>query len=324
MKEGTIYFGIDISKDVFDVYNSGGEFHQFENNVSGFKKLSKLLNSESHCVMEATGYYHQQLAYFLHDKGIKVSVENPLSVKRFVQMHLSKIKTDKSDARMICKYAEHVELKLWKGDSKYRRECLQIIRLIGTYFKQSTALKNKIHGEKTLGTPSEIVLRSLIRSLKSVQKEIKQLEEQLTELVREDHQELLTRLETIPGMGRKTASMLIVLTDGFSRFESASELRSYAGITPMIRESGSSIRGRARISKMGNAKLRNLLFLCSFTACQHNKACKEIYERITAKGKSKKLALLAVSNKLIKQAFAIANSGLIYDENYRSQLKQNS
>ena len=315
MNKVKIYYGIDISKDVFDVYSSEGEFHQYPNNVDGFREFVKLLRKESHCVMEATGYYHQQLAYFLQGKNVKVSVENP----RFVQMRLSKIKTDKSDAKMICQYAQNVELKQWKGDSKNRRECFQIMRLVDVYFKQSTALKNKIHGENTLGNPSKVVLRSLNRSLKTVQKEIKQLETKLTELVKQEHQELLTRLETIPGMGRKTASMLIVLTDGFTRFERASELCSFAGITPIIRESGSSIRGKARISKIGNRKLRKLLFLCSFTACQHNKACKEIYERITAKGKCKKLALMAVCNKLLKQAFAIAESGLVYDENFKSK-----
>lgn len=180
-------------------------------------------------------------------------------------------------------------------------------------------MKNKIHGEATLGNPSSYVVSSLKRSLKSIQKEIKQLELKLTELVKQEHQELLTNIETVPGIGRRTASMLIVLTDGFRRFENASQLCSFAGITPITRESGSSVRGKARISKMGNQKLRNLLFLCSFTACQHNKACRDIYERITAKGKPKKVALMAVCNKLLKQAFAIAESGVIYDENFRSK-----
>jgi len=161
---------------------------------------------------------------------------------------------------------------------------------------------------------------SLKRSLKQVQKEIKTLEEQLFLLVKQEHQDLLTRVKTIPGIGNKTAVMLVVLTDGFDRFTSGSELCSYAGLTPVIRKSGSSVNGRSRISKIGNQKLRNLLFMCSFNACKYNKACREIYERIVAKGKSKKLALIAVCNKLLKQAFAIAKSGLIYDDTYRSTL----
>ena len=125
--------------------------------------------------------------------------------------------------------------------------------------------------------------------------------------------------------------MLVVLTDGFDTFNSALHLYIYVGITPTIRESGSSVRGRARISKVGNRKLRNLLFLCSFNACKYNKASRELYERIAAtclrrvrhdreEDMSKKLALIAVCNKLLKQCFAIAKSGRPYDETYVSIL----
>ena len=127
-------------------------------------------------------------------------------------------------------------------------------------------------------------------------------------------------MQRIPGIGFKTALFLIVVTDGFKKFEKASQLCNCVGITPTIRESGSSVRGRSSISKVGNRKLRNLMFLCSFTACKHNKGCKDVYERIVNKGKSRKLALIAISNKLIKQIFAIAKSVLPYDETYVSVL----
>ena len=313
-------FGIDISKDTFDVMDCSGHYYQFDNNTKGFVKFLKLLNNESHCVMEATGYYHYQLAYFLVDNLIQVSVENPLSIKRFIQMKLSRVKTDKSDAKMICMYAQHQDLKLWVGYSKNQMECLQMIRLLDTYTKQSTALKNKVQAEQTLGNPSKIVVSSLKRSLKNIAKETLVIEEKLLELVKIEYQEVLTKVESIPGIGRKTAIMLVVLTDGFNRFESSSQLCSFCGLTPVIRQSGSSIKGRVRISKIGNSKLRNLLFMCSFTACKCNKACKEIYDRITEKGKSKKLALIAVCNKLLRQAFAIAKSGVEYNKEYRSAM----
>lgn len=323
MNKDIKYFGIDISHLVFDVTDFDGNYYQFKNNPVGFKKFIKLLDINSHCVMEATGYYHYQLAYYLLESGIKVSVENPLAVKRFIQMKLSKIKTDKSDSKLICEYAKQVELKLWKGNSKHQTECLQMTRLLSVYTKQSTMLKNKLHGESVLGNPSKAVVSSLKRSLKQVQKEIKTLEEKLMILVKQVHQDVLARLKSIPGIGNKTALMLVVLTDGFERFTSGSELCSYAGLTPVIRKSGSSVNGRSRISKIGNQKLRNLLFMCSFNACKYNKACRDIYERIVAKGKSKKLALIAVCNKLLKQAFAIAKSGLTYDDSYRSILVKN-
>ena len=323
MNKDIKYFGIDISHLVFDVTDSDGNYYQFKNSLIGFKKFMKLLDFNSHCVMEATGYYHYQLAYYLQENSVVLSVENPLSVKRFIQMKLSKIKTDKSDSKLICKYAKQVDLKLWKGNSKHQLECLQMTRLLSVYTKQSTMLKNKLHGEAVLGHPSKLVVTSLKRSLRQLKKEIDTIEEKLLLLVNEVHKDVLTRLKSIPGIGKKTSLMLVVLTDGFDRFKSGSELSSYAGLTPIIRQSGSSVNGRARISKIGNQKLRNLLFMCSFNACKYNKACKAIYDRIVAKGKSKKLALIAVCNKLLKQAFAIAKSGLIYDDTYRSTLVKN-
>jgi len=139
-------------------------------------------------------------------------------------------------------------------------------------------------------------------------------------LVKQEQQVQLTLLTSIPGIGFKTALFVIVITEGFDKFENAKQLFSYVGIIPSIRESVSSVGGRSQISKVGNRKLRNLLFLCSCAACKQNKGCKEIYERIVNKGKSKKLALIAVSNKLIKQRFAITKFGNAYDEKYVSVL----
>lgn len=318
-KDKKIY-GIDISKSVFDVYCVATGHIQLKNDEKGFKSFLKTLPQTAVVVMEATGYYHYRLAQFLHKNGVTVSVVNPLSVKRFIQMKLAKVKTDKSDAKAICEYGIRNDLPIYNALTDVQAECLQLFRLLDNYIKQRTATKNKLHGEEVLGIPSKFVYSSLKRQLKHLNKEIEALEKRLLELVKQDQQHQLTLLKSIPGMGIKTALFLIVITDGFTKFETASQLCSYVGITPTIRESGSSVRGRSKISKVGNKKLRNLLFLCAFSACKHNKACREIYERIVAKGKSKKLALIAVSNKLLKQAFAIAKSGLPYDENFVSRL----
>lgn len=318
-KDKEIY-GIDVSKAVFDVYSQETGHHQFSNDEKGFKGLVKHFSKQALVVMEATGYYHYRLAQYLYKKDIVVSVVNPLSVKRFIQMKLAKIKTDKSDAKAICEYGQMNEVPLYNALSEVQAECLQLFRLLDNYLKHRTATKNKLKGEEVLGVPSKFVYRSLKRNLKHLNKEIEALESRLLELVKQDQQHQLTLLKSIPGMGVKTALFLIVVTDGFKKFETASQLCSYVGITPTIRESGSSVRGRSRISKVGNKKLRNLLFLCAFSACKYNKACREIYERLVHKGKSKKLALIAVANKLLKQAFAIAKSGRPYDENFVSRL----
>ncbi|MEN3325187.1 IS110 family transposase [Mariniflexile soesokkakense] len=320
MNENTNYFGIDISKDVFDVMGSDGLFHQFGNELTGFKKFIKLMDCNSHCVMESTGVYHLRLAYYLIEHNIKVSVENPLSVKRFIQMKLSKIKTDKSDSKMIYEYAIMNSPSLWTGQTKSQIECSHLLSLSNLYTKEIIVLKNKLHSEEAQGSPVPRVIRSINRSLNFYQKEIETLEITVLKLVKQEYRDLHSRIKSIPGLGAKASALLIVLTDGFERFNTASELCSFAGLTPIIRESGSSIRSRPRISKMGNRRLRKILFICSFSASKHNKACRELYNRIVAKGKSKKLALVAVCNKLLKQAFAIAKSHLWYDENYRSVL----
>jgi transposase len=313
-------FGVDISKDVFDVHGSASGHHQFKNDAKGFASFLKAIPQESLVVMEATGYYHYRLAQFLYKNNVMVSVVNPLSVKRFIQMKLAKVKTDKSDAKAICEYALANEVPLYNALTDVQAECLQLFRLMDSYLKKRTATKNKLHGEETLGIPSKFVYRSLKRDKKHLDKELAGIEERLLELVKQEQQHQLTLLQTVPGIGAKTALFLIVVTDGFSKFETGAQLCSYVGITPTIRESGSSVRGRSRISKVGNKKLRNLLFLCAFNACKCNKACRALYQRIVNKGKSKKLALIAVANKLLKQCFAIAKSGLPYDADFVSIL----
>ena len=318
MNKNTKFFGIDISKDVFDVVDSSEKHHQFKNDPSGFKKFGKLLDGSSHCVMEATGSYYQGLATWLFSQSIDVSVVNPLSVKRFIQMRLKTSKTDKMDALMIRLYGESEEPKLWNPPSKMIIEATELHKLIELLVRQRAGLKNRLHALESKGITSSLVLTTVRRQIRNLGKEIADLEVKLESVIKEYEPDLLTTLCSIPGIGKRTAIYLIVITHGFEKFESSRQLIAFFGLDPIIRESGSSIRGKSRISKTGDNQVRKLLFMCAFTACEHNKACREIYQRITAKGKSKKLALIAVANKLLKQSLAIAKSGLYYDENYKS------
>ena len=118
-------FGVDISKDVFDVYGSKKGHNQFKNNASGFRSFLKSLPKESLVIMEATGYYHYRLAQFLYKEKQVASVVNPLSVKRFIQMKLAKVKTDKSDAKAICEYGKINEVPLYTALTDVQSECLQ-------------------------------------------------------------------------------------------------------------------------------------------------------------------------------------------------------
>ncbi|WP_339841386.1 IS110 family transposase [uncultured Maribacter sp.] len=320
MDKITIFVGIDISKDTIDVYDSDTGHFQFENAPKGFSLLKERLSADHWCAMEATGCYHQRLAIYLFEHGIRLSVLNPLVIKRFIQMKLNHVKTDKSDARMIFRYASEQPLSLWVPEAGYVVECKRYQSAIRLYFKQRTALKNMLHSLLTGGRAKDKLVRSIKRQIKNLDKEIGLLEIEMEQLIKLNEQGLYSRLNTIPGIGRKTAMILIVSTNGFRDFESASQVTSFFGLAPNERSSGSSVKGRTRISKIGDPLLRNHLFLCSFTACVHNPQCKALYDRIVGKGKSKKLALIAVCNKLIKQAYGISKSGLDYDRNFVGRL----
>ena len=318
MDKFTHYFGIDISKDFFDVATDQGDHFQLENNDEGFKQLKKKLPKGSVCIMEVTGVYHYRLALYLYELGIAISVVNPVRIKRFMEMHLRRNKTDKADAAMICQYGMNQELSMWFPPEEYLQKSRMIMDHISTYIKSRTMFKNRLHATKTQAYRCSILTRKLEQTIRQLDKTISELEMALEQLIKVHEQENLTLLTQIPGLGRKTSIMMLILTEGFTRFDNARQFSNYVGLAPMHRQSGSSVRGRSRISKQGNPLMRNLLFMCSFNACKCNKACKDLYERIVAKGKSKKLALIAVANKLIKQAFGIMNNKLNYTPEYRS------
>ena len=312
--------GIDISKECFDAFSEEVGHHQFSNDEKGFRSLLKTFGRDCHYVMESTGYYHYRLAIFLSKKEAAVSVENALVVKRYIQMRLSKIKTDKADAKLIYQYAVSQEVKPWKCPEPFELRCESLLSCLKFYDKQRVALKNKLQGEESMGKPSASVIKSLRSALAAIDKQYGKLENELQEEIESVYAEEMALLQSIPGIGIKTAVFLCLHTDGMKRFETSGQLCSYAGLTPVIRESGKSVKGRPRISKVGDGKLRKQLFMCSFNAILYNKSCREMYARMKEKGKSGKVALIAVCSKLLKQAFGILKSGKKYDENHVSIL----
>jgi transposase len=137
-------------------------------------------------VKEATVYYHYRLAQYLYKQKVLVSVVNPLSVKRFIQMKLAKVKTDKSDAKAMCEYGQINTVPLYTALTDDQSECLQSFRLSDAYLKKRIATKNKLHGEDVLGIPSKFVYRSLKLDLKHLNKEPLGIEERLLVLVKKD------------------------------------------------------------------------------------------------------------------------------------------
>jgi len=321
MKEYVNVYGIDVSKETFDVFSLENKHIVFENKMSGFKKFKKIIKPMNLCVMEVTGIYHLQLATFLHKNGIDVSVVNPLSIKRFAQMHLKRNKTDKADAKIITQYGINQSPKLWEPCDKNIEESKDISQALEQMLNIRTSLKNKISGLKSKKA-SSFLIESIQYQIDSINQTIEILEKKLKDLVQRYDQSLLSNIQSIVGIGPRTAPLLIIASNGFHDFESAKQLQSFFGLAPTETRSGTSINGKRKISKMGNPLVRKKLYMCSLQASRYNKTCIELYQRLLAKGKPKKVALIAVANKLLKIVYAIAKSGLPYDQYYVSQKRE--
>lgn len=319
--------GIDVSKKFFDVCIMVGskkqQVHQFNYDEQGLKALNEYLAGYKegvHCVMEATGAYYMKLAMYLHGKGYAVSVVNPLVIKRFSQMRLIRTKTDKADAVMIAQYAQREQPKLWEPPKDYIIKLQQLEALSDQLQKQRTALlcqSEAFSSTQMMDKEIELLMKSNIVHL---EKQLEKIAERMETIIGGHHRQMLNNVESIPGIGRKTAIVLIVLSGGFKKFSNYRQLSAYIGLSPRIYESGSSVKGKARICKMGMSRIRALLYVCAWSAKRCNKACKDLYDRLVEKGKSKRLALIAVANKLVKQVFAIATSNQPYQENYSKNI----
>lgn len=313
--------GIDVSFTTLDVcyQNNLGEFFHLKvgNNNAGFAKILEHTGNHYHFVMEATGVYYIRLAFFLHSRDCTLSVVNALSIKRFIQMHLERNKSDKKDAAWICRYAIEQRPPGWQMPDQSYFQGKQLYNTIREYQEQIKRFNNQLHSLGLLPVQSKDTIRSLEMKC-NLQKEVKNLEQKLQELLQQWQPEQLKNISSVKGIGKRAAAMLIVFTQGFKNTASHRQLISFAGLSPTEYSSGTSIQGKPKICKRGGKPLRDVLYMCAMNAMKTNPACKALYERLRAKGKSGKQGLIAVCNKLLKQVFAVMKSGSLYQPNYCS------
>jgi transposase len=297
MEKVYFYVGIDVSKDQLDVALSlpNGQYRHFQvaNSPAGFRLLLNGLPADACCVMEATGAYPCQLAFFLAAEGIAVVVVNPLSAKHFAQMNLRKTKTDKADAALLAEYGQRLQPPLWQPPAQPLIELKQLM----PHYSQKAV---------------EVIELQLI----GLQENLAQLEKHLQDLLHQHYDDLNDRLQSIPGIGPASALLLIIVSQGFQAFEHANQLIAYVGLAPRIYQSGKTCL-KNHLSKQGSARLRKVLYLAAWSAKRYNKGCQDLYDRLLAKGKPPQLALIAVAKKLSKQAFAIAKAKSTYQKDYQ-------
>jgi len=328
-----IYFlGIDISKKKFDAALTidGKTYHGVlvENSAksiqSFFKDLKKKFSlsfSQVIVCLEHTGIYSQPLLNFLVKNEIRVCLEPALQIKR--SQGMTRGKNDKIDAERIALYAykNRENLTFWKP----QKSSIQKLKVL--LVTRERLIKAKIQ----LGVPineSEAFLDASIQkemhrncrhTLKALEKDIDKINQAIDELVKIDQQvaEQFHFATSVPGIGKITALNVIIATDLFTQITEAKKFACYSGIAPFEHSSGSSIRGKTRVSHMANMTLKKLLHLAAISAIQHCDELKAFYKRKVEEGKNKMSVINAVRNKLISRIFACVKNKRTYQKDYK-------
>ena len=310
-----IYIGIDISKDSFVAAyptKSGYTTKTFNNDTKGVRQFIKSLPDESHCVMEATGNYSMLLLYLLQQAGILVSMENPQKIKHFSRAMMSVTKTDEIDAKLIAIYGEKMNPAPYKIPSESILLLKQKRTVLRQLKKHLTATKNLQQALAVLPKQDLASKRTVEKTIKFLERQIAELEDEITNLSNKEYARQMSLLTTIKGISDTIASALIVATGGFTYFSNAKQISRYLGLCPTYQQSGTSVNVKGHINRNGDPHLRGQLYVAALACIRYNKACKDTYENLRAKGKSAKVALIAIANKLIRQAFAVVTKNQPY------------
>ena len=311
--------GIDISKVTFNValLRQGKFKHKrFSNHPDGFKELVCWLHKQEatrvHACMEATSHYGEALAEYLHDEGIVVSVVNPARVKGYAQSELVRTKTDKTDAALIARFCLAMKPGLWQPEP-------QEIRVLRAYVRRLEALIDMRQQERNRLEATDAVLAAAIQShITYLEQDIQRTQQKINDHI-DNHPHLKDKkqlLESIPGIGPATINVILSEFSQVQRFKNAKHLAAFIGVAPRLFESGTSVRGRSRMSKTGRSQLRKAFFLPAMVALRYNPIIKSFGERLRGSGKTKMQVIGAAMRKLIHIVYGVLKSGVPFNENY--------
>lgn len=316
----TVHLGIDIAKLTFDaalLTADGKPKHRtFPNNEEGFHALIAWLRqnlikelTQVHACLEATGHYGQALAYFLVKQGSTVSVVNPAAIRAFARTELSRTKTDKADAARIARYCRLHKPPAWTPPED------QIVVLQALVRRLETLKQMHVMEQQRLDGAPIAVQDSLQAVLAILEEQVTTVERQIREHI-DNHPDLRQRrdlLESIPGIGETTAATLLSELGDMSQFRSARQVAAFTGLAPRLYESGTSVRVRSTLSKMGRSQLRRALYFPALSALRYNPVIQALAERLRAAGKSKMTIVGAAMRKLIHIVYGVLKSGIPFD-----------
>ena len=315
--------GVDISKAKLDValLLSTDKFRSkvFTNDAKGFNSLVQWLQATApgsfesmHVCMEATGSFHEALACFLNDRGVVVSVLNPLLVKRFAQANRQRNKTDGADAKCLAMFCKTNKPQSWEAPSVGVRALQALVARLDALQAMRQAECNRL----------DVAHQSVVASVRSViadlDKAIAQVRAQIARTI-DDDPDLKSRanlLHSIPGLGEKTIPQLLAYIGRPERFKSVKAVIAYASLTPMIRQSGTSLDKRRGTHPLGHRELKRLLYFPAMVAGRYNPLVAAFWNKLKAQNKPGKVIVVACMHKLLAIAYGVLRSGKPFDANH--------
>jgi transposase len=310
--------GIDISKATFDAHlliDPKPRTATFPNSAKGFKKLADWLArwgvTNVHACMEATGIYGEALAIWLSDHGHTVSVVNPLRVKAYGESELSRAKTDRADAGVIARFCQAHRPEAWVAPTPLERELVALSRRLEALeqMRQQEAARFDV-------AQTDAVRTSIRGHLEYLDEQIAETTRQIDDITGGDDEVSKRRklLQTIKGVGPVLSRVMVAEVFGEQdRFSHSKQVVAMVGVSPKPHESGTSVRRRARMCKMGGRRVRPVLYMAAMSAVQTNPVIRRQAERLRAAGKSEMVVLGAAMRKLVVLCYGVLKSGKPFD-----------
>lgn len=299
-------------------------YKTFENKEKGFiallewiKKLS--ITEKPVCfVMEATGVYYEPLAYWLTDQNQLVHVIMPNKISNFFKTLEVKTTTDKTASQAIAMFGLEKSLNPWKPPKRVYRSLRQVTREKGQLMEERTMLKNQLHAEQAEAFPNENSIQRMKVRIQLLDDQEKEIMAEIAEIVKQDEavNRIVLLICTLPGVGLLTAATILAETNGFELIRNKKQLTSYAGLDVREKESGTSVKGKAKISKKGNKYLRKAMYFPALTAIRHDERFKAVFARLVARHGIKMKAAVAIQRKLLEMAYSLYKTNTPYDKQY--------
>jgi transposase len=312
-----VYVGIDVGKRELVVALCDAEGKRMgkgfvvSNNSSGYLRLRRVLDTHQaegfHLCMESTGVYGEQAAAEFHGQpGLTVSIVNPARIHAYARAQLKRTKTDSVDALLIAQYAATQHPAAWQPETETVRELRELLRYREGLVETLTRLGNQLEKCQYSTAPVSKVVKSLKQLTRQVEKQIAATDSACRSVLENDKRlnDDRQRLAGVPGIGELTALKLVAEL-GRIEGHSVKQVVAHSGLSPKERTSGISVRGKSRISKIGNGNLRKALYMPAVVATRFNPVMKAFYQKLVAAGKPKKVAIIAVMRKLLHIVYGI-------------------